>query len=201
MRSWSVENSSTVGVTLWWRLSLIGCWDWAGMRKSAGIIRVPEEKEPTVSSHWSLIDYHWWHGASEPQRPVLMLLSTGQTLMRDRCWVADSDADADDVTLVDQLVEGVLSVGPGLAPHDWSSVVVDTSAIFGDVLPVRLHVALTTTQTDHMVTVMSQWCHRCWVLFNWIQFYLLKCEHEKFLKPAKLSNVINPSAERRSITI
>lgn len=70
--------------------------------------------------------------------------------------MADSDADADDVTLVDQLVEGVLSVGPGLAPHDWPSVVVDTSAIFGDVLPVRLHVALTTTQTDHMVTVMSQ---------------------------------------------
>lgn len=70
--------------------------------------------------------------------------------------MAECDDDEDDVTLVDQLIEGMLSVGPGLAPHDWSSVVVDTSAIFGDVLPVRLHVALMTTQTDHMVTVMSQ---------------------------------------------
>lgn len=48
------------------------------------------------------------------------------------------------VTLVDELVEGVLSVGPRLAPHDWSGVVVDTGAIFGDVLPVGLHVALRT---------------------------------------------------------
>lgn len=38
-------------VTLWWRLSLIGCWDWAGMRKSAGIIRVPVEENTT--SHFS----------------------------------------------------------------------------------------------------------------------------------------------------
>lgn len=53
------------------------------------------------------------------------------------------------LTLVDELVEGVLSVGPGLAPHDWSGVVVHTGAVFGDVLPVRLHVALTTTHTVH----------------------------------------------------
>lgn len=51
------------------------------------------------------------------------------------------------VTLMDKLVEGVLSVGPGLAPHDRSGLVVHTGAIFGDVLPVRLHVALTTTET------------------------------------------------------
>lgn len=50
---------------------------------------------------------------------------------------------------MDELVEGVLSVGPGLAPHDWSGVILDAGAIFGDVLPVRLHVALTTTETDH----------------------------------------------------
>lgn len=51
------------------------------------------------------------------------------------------------LTLVDELVEGVLSVGPRLAPHDWSGVIVDTGAIFGDVLPIRLHVALTTAET------------------------------------------------------
>lgn len=51
--------------------------------------------------------------------------------------------------MVDELVEGVLPVGPRLAPHDWSSVVVDTDAIFGDVLPVGLHVALKTKQTSH----------------------------------------------------
>lgn len=46
------------------------------------------------------------------------------------------------ITLVDELVEGMLSVGSGLAPDDGSGVVVDTSAIFSDVLPVGLHVAL-----------------------------------------------------------
>jgi len=54
-----------------------------------------------------------------------------------------------DITLVDELVEGVLPVGPWLPPHDWSCVVVHTAAILGDVLPVRLHVAL---ETKHTVT-------------------------------------------------
>lgn len=49
---------------------------------------------------------------------------------------------------MDELVEGVLPVGPRLAPHDWSGVVVYSGAIFGDVLPVGLHVALATTHTD-----------------------------------------------------
>lgn len=51
----------------------------------------------------------------------------------------------DSGTLMDELVEGVLSVGPGLAPDDWSGVVVDTGAIFSDVLSVGLHVTLWTT--------------------------------------------------------
>lgn len=50
---------------------------------------------------------------------------------------------------MDELVEGVLPIGPRLAPHDWSSVVVDAGAIFGDVLPIGLHVALKTKQTGH----------------------------------------------------
>lgn len=50
------------------------------------------------------------------------------------------------LTLVDELVEGVLAVGPGLPPHDRAGVVLDTDAIFGDALPVGLHVALTTTE-------------------------------------------------------
>lgn len=57
------------------------------------------------------------------------------------------------VTLVDQLVEGVLPVGPGLTPHDWSGVILDTGAVFGDVLPVGLHVALTTRETAELVPV------------------------------------------------
>lgn len=44
--------------------------------------------------------------------------------------------------LVDELVEGVLPIGPRLTPHDWSSVVLDTDAIFTDVLPIGLHVSL-----------------------------------------------------------
>lgn len=51
------------------------------------------------------------------------------------------------MTLVDELVEGVLSVGPWLPPHDWSGVIVHTGAVFGDVLPVGLHVALRNKHT------------------------------------------------------
>lgn len=57
---------------------------------------------------------------------------------------------ADSGTLVDELVEGVLPVGPGLPPHDGSSVVPDPASIFGDVLPVGFHVALTTTETARL---------------------------------------------------
>lgn len=55
-----------------------------------------------------------------------------------------------DVTLVDELVEGMLPIGAGLAPHDWSGVVVDAGSILGDVLPVGLHVPLTAEKKDTM---------------------------------------------------
>lgn len=54
---------------------------------------------------------------------------------------------------MDELVEGVLAVGPRLTPHDRSGVVLDTDAIFGDVLPVGLHVALTTTEKTRLLAV------------------------------------------------
>lgn len=57
------------------------------------------------------------------------------------------------VTLVDELVEGVLAVGPWLAPHDRARVVLDTDAIFADVLPVGLHVALTTAEKTRLLAV------------------------------------------------
>ena len=38
-----------------------------------------------------------------------------------------------------QLVEGMLAVGPGLAPVDRAGLVVDPGAVEGDVLAVRLH--------------------------------------------------------------
>lgn len=49
---------------------------------------------------------------------------------------------------MDELVEGVLAVGAGLAPHDGPRVVPHTDAIFGDVLPVRFHVALAATDSS-----------------------------------------------------
>lgn len=49
---------------------------------------------------------------------------------------------------MDELVEGVLPVGPRLPPHDGSGVIVHTGAVFGDVLPVGLHVALRTKHTQ-----------------------------------------------------
>lgn len=47
---------------------------------------------------------------------------------------------------MDELVEGVLSIGARFTPYDWSSVVVDAGSILGDVLSVRLHVALTAEE-------------------------------------------------------
>lgn len=44
--------------------------------------------------------------------------------------------------LVDELVEGVLSVGSSLSPDDRARLIVDPRAVLGDELAVRLHVAL-----------------------------------------------------------
>ncbi len=41
-----------------------------------------------------------------------------------------------DVTLVDELVEGMLSVGSWLSPHYWPSVVVYTCSMVSDVLSI-----------------------------------------------------------------
>lgn len=43
---------------------------------------------------------------------------------------------------MNELVEGVLSVGSWFPPHDGSSVAIHTSARLGDVLPIGLHVSL-----------------------------------------------------------
>lgn len=45
-------------------------------------------------------------------------------------------------TLVNELVEGVLSIGSWFSPNDGSSVVIHTSARLSDVLPIGLHVSL-----------------------------------------------------------
>ena len=45
-------------------------------------------------------------------------------------------------TLVDELVEGVLAIGPWLPPHNGARLVVHTGAGLGDVLPIGLHVTL-----------------------------------------------------------
>lgn len=47
-----------------------------------------------------------------------------------------------DVTLMDELVEGMLSIGSWLSPHDWSSVVVYTRSMISDILSIWLHVTL-----------------------------------------------------------
>ena len=69
-----------------------------------------------------------------------------------------SDAGGSTVlrTLVDELVEGMLSIGPWLPPHNGSGVIVHTGAIFSDVLPVRLHVALATTRMSVSQSFVSK---------------------------------------------
>lgn len=60
------------------------------------------------------------------------------------------------LTLVDELVEGVLAVGPRLPPHDRPRLVPDTDAIFGDALPVGLHVALATTGRTRLAAASAR---------------------------------------------
>lgn len=52
------------------------------------------------------------------------------------------------ITLVDQLVERMLTIGSWLSPHDWPSVVVYTGTLVGDVLSIGLHVALVKRSTE-----------------------------------------------------
>lgn len=52
------------------------------------------------------------------------------------------------ITLVDQLVERMLTIGSRLSPHDWPSVVVYTGTLVGDVLSIGLHVALVKRSTE-----------------------------------------------------
>lgn len=47
-----------------------------------------------------------------------------------------------DNTLVDELVESMLSIGSWLSPHYWPSVVVYTCPLVSDVLSIGLHVTL-----------------------------------------------------------
>lgn len=47
-----------------------------------------------------------------------------------------------DPTLVDELVEGMLTISPWLPPHNGPCLVVHTGAGLGDVLPIGLHVTL-----------------------------------------------------------
>jgi len=56
---------------------------------------------------------------------------------------------------VDELVEGVLPVGPWLPPDDGSGVVVDPGALLGDVLPVGLHVPLRPHHNDPVLPGLS----------------------------------------------
>ena len=43
---------------------------------------------------------------------------------------------------MNELIEGVLAVGPGLPPHDGAGAVADPGPGPGHVLPVALHVSL-----------------------------------------------------------
>lgn len=62
-------------------------------------------------------------------------------------------------TLVDELVEGVLAIGPWLPPHNGARLVVHTGAGLGDVLPIGLHVSLEWGQKpSHRSASLSPSC-------------------------------------------
>lgn len=111
--------------TLWCRLFLMGCWLWAGMRKSQGIMRVPaEDTDITVclsSSHqWPLITLDAY------VKPVALWRGQWHRMC----------------TLVNQLVERMLTVGSWFPPHNGASVVVYLGTLLCDVLSVGFHISL-----------------------------------------------------------
>ncbi len=59
-------------------------------------------------------------------------------------------------TLVNELVEGVLSVGSRFPPYNGSSVVIHTGARLGDVLPVGLHVSLKEITNNSTSVLLSE---------------------------------------------
>lgn len=69
-----------------------------------------------------------------------------------------------DVTLVNKLVEGVLSVSARLPPDDGSCVVVHTCAMVGYVLPIRLHVTLDITREVSITYIHETFYTTCYIL-------------------------------------
>lgn len=55
-------------------------------------------------------------------------------------------------TLVDELVEGMLAIGPWLPPHNGARLVVHTGAGLSDVLPIGLHVTLKWGQKPSLLS-------------------------------------------------
>ena len=60
------------------------------------------------------------------------------------------------LTLVNELVEGVLAVGAWLAPHDRPRRVVDPGAAARDRFAVRLHVALLKVRREPVHVLQQQ---------------------------------------------
>lgn len=56
-----------------------------------------------------------------------------------------------DDTLVDELVECMLSIGSWLSPDYWPSVVVNTCSMVSDVLSIGLHVTLVNKHVYHVI--------------------------------------------------
>ena len=60
------------------------------------------------------------------------------------------------LTLMNELVEGMLAVSTGLSPHNRSSRVVHTSPLAGHRLPIGLHVPLSPRQYRYSIRAMTR---------------------------------------------
>lgn len=57
------------------------------------------------------------------------------------------------ITLVDELVEGMLSIGSRLSPDYWPSVVVHTCSVVSNVLSIWLHITLDSKHSQYTVDI------------------------------------------------
>lgn len=106
------------------------------MRKSQGIILVPVKG--TVVNHATPAHGSYPLGLQEntslsAQFSAVVLLPSQAPLL---------PRPGVDPTLVDELVECMLAIGPWLSPYNGARLVVHTDAGLGDVLPIGLHVTL-----------------------------------------------------------
>lgn len=121
----------------------------------------------------------WDHACSWVGRMCLVFTT------RTRHWSRVDSPDSDfkstlqQVTLMDELIESMLSVSSRLPPHYWSSVVVHTCSMIGNVLSIGLHVSLVWTKSQSVKVINKRLCAAIICLMHVFHQMIWNLHHKK----------------------